>query len=59
MNVYQQLYDIIGEAVYGTDAVLTTAQDFVLTQICTFMSYGVILLPAILVLVVTVRLFRI
>ena len=59
MNAYQQLYDIISDAVYGTDAVLTTYQDFVLTQISTIMAIGVVLLPVIVVLAITAKLFRI
>lgn len=58
MNVYQQLYDILSEALYGAGATLNTYQEFVLTQISTYMSYGVVLIPVIALIALTVKLLK-
>ena len=55
-GVFGQLYYILYDAIYGSDAVIGTAQDFVLTQIATWMTYIVILLP---VLVIAIFLWRV
>lgn len=48
MSIYNQLYEILSEALYGADAVLTTAQDFALAQTCTLLSYVVVLAPVLI-----------
>lgn len=58
MNAYQQLYDILSEAIYGAGATLDSYQEFILTQISTYMAYGVVLLPVIAVIAITIKLFR-
>ena len=57
MNIYNQLYEIIGDAVFG-EAVLNASQEFVLTQICTYMSFAVVLLPVVAVIAITVKLLK-
>lgn len=58
MVIYNQLYTILSEALYGAGATLDTYQEFVLTQISTYLSYGLLLLPMIALLVITIRLLR-
>lgn len=58
MIIYNELYTILSEAIYGAGAVLDTYQEFVLTQISTYLSYGLLLLPIIVLLVITIRLLR-
>lgn len=58
MNIYQQLYDILSEAIYGAGATLDNYQEFVLTQISTYMSYGVTLIPVIALIAITVKLLK-
>lgn len=58
MLIYNQLYTILSEALYGAGATLDTYQEFVLTQISTYLSYGLLLLPIIALLVITIRLLR-
>ena len=48
--MYQQLYDILSEAIYGAGTTLDNYQEFVLTQISTYMSYGVTLIPVIAII---------
>lgn len=57
MNMYQQLYDILSDAIFG-DAVLNSYQDFVLTQISTIMAFGVTLIPVIALIALTVKLLK-
>lgn len=58
MVIYNQLFTILSEALYGAGATLDTYQEFVLTQISTYLSYGLLLLPIIALLVITIRLLR-
>lgn len=58
MIAYYQLYDILKEGIYGAGATLDSYQEFVLTQISTYMAYGVVLLPIIAVIAITIKLFR-
>lgn len=58
MIIYNDLYTILSEALYGSEAVLDTYQSFVLTQIATYLSYGLLLLPVIALIVLTIRLLR-
>lgn len=55
-GMFGQLYNILRDAIFGKNVSLDDSQDFVLTQISTWMTYIVILLP---ILVVGVILFRI
>lgn len=55
-GMFGQLYNILRDAIFGKDVLLDDSQDFVLTQISTWMTYIVILLP---ILVVGVVLFKI
>lgn len=58
MIIYNEIYTILSEAIYGAGATLDTYQSFVLTQISTYLSYGLLLLPIIALLVITIRLLR-
>lgn len=58
MSIYTDLYTILSDAIYGADAALNTYQEFVLTQISTYLSYGLLLLPIIALLAITIRLLR-
>lgn len=55
-GLFGQLYYILYEAIYGADAVIGTTQDFILTQIATWMTFAVVLLP---ILVVAIFLWRV
>ena len=55
---YAEIYNIIKEAVFGADTALDASQQFVLTQMATWLSYGLILLPIIICLLILVRCFR-
>lgn len=48
MNWYMQIYELIKEAVFGAEAVLTNNQLFLLDQISTYLSVGLAVLPALL-----------
>lgn len=56
-GMFGQLYYILRDALFGKNVVLDNAQDFTLTQISTWMTYIVILLPIIVVAVFLVRVF--
>lgn len=58
MIIYNELYTILADAIYGNGAILDTYQSFVLTQIATYLSYGLLLLPVVALLVITIRLLR-
>lgn len=58
MNIYNELFTILSDALYGADAVLNNYQEFVLTQISTYLSYALILLPLVVVVTFTIRLLR-
>lgn len=55
-GLFGQLYYILYEAIYGADAVIGTTQDFILTQIATWLTFAVVLLP---ILVVAIFLWRV
>lgn len=54
----QQIYDILVEALFGAEAVLEPYQDFVLTQLSTWMGVAVVLVPVIAVVAITVKLLK-
>lgn len=56
--MYQQIYDILSEAIYGSGVMLDAYQEFVLTQISTYMAYGVTLIPVIALIAITVKLLK-
>lgn len=56
--MYQQLYQILSDALYGSEAVLDNYQQFVLTQMSTWMSYAVVLIPVIAMVALTVKLLK-
>lgn len=58
MIIYNELYTILSDALYGAGATLDTYQTFVLTQISTYLSYALLLLPVIALVVITIRLLR-
>lgn len=58
MNIYAQLYDILRDAIYGAEAVLTDSQLFLLEQISTYGAIAVTLLPVIALIAITVKLLR-
>lgn len=57
-GMFGQLYSILRDAIFGKDVVLDSNQDFVLTQISTWMTYIVILLPILVVGLIVFKLFR-
>lgn len=58
MNIYSQLLEVLHTAIYGADAVLTTSQTFILEQVCTWMSLGVVLTPVIAMVALTIKLLK-
>lgn len=57
--MYDQIYTIITEAVYGSGAVLEASQEFICSQIATYMSLGCVLLPFVVVLVIVAKLLKV
>lgn len=58
MNMYQQIFDILKEAIFGAEAVLSNSQSFVLDQIAIFGSVAVVLIPVVSMVAVACRLLR-
>lgn len=56
-GMFGQLYNILRDAIFGKDVALDDSQDFVLTQISTWMTYIVILLPLLVVGIILYRVF--
>lgn len=56
-GMFGQLYNILRDAIFGKDVSLDDSQDFVLTQISTWMTYIVILLPILVVGLILFRMF--
>ena len=48
-GAYYQLYDLLGDYLYGADAVLTGDQTLTLTMICTIGALFVIAIPFVVV----------
>lgn len=57
-GLFGKLYYILRDAIYGQNVVLDNAQDFTLTQMATWLTYAVVLVPIIFAVVVTVKMFR-
>lgn len=58
MNIFNQLLVILQDAIFGADAVLSVSQQFILEQIATWMSLGVVLVPIIAMVALTVKLLK-
>lgn len=56
-GLFGELYYIIRDALYGKNAVLDPTQEFALTQVSTWMTYIVILLPFLVVAIILFRVF--
>lgn len=56
--MYQQLFDILKDAIYGAETVLTTNQEFILDQISTWGSLALTLAPIIAMIALTVKLLK-
>lgn len=54
----QQIYNILVDALYGSGATLEPYQDFVLTQLSTWMGVAVVLVPVIAMVAITVKLLK-
>lgn len=57
-GMFGQLFTIIKDAIFGQDAVLDSTQEFTLTQISTWMTYIVLLLPIFVVAAILIKCFR-
>lgn len=57
-DMYSNLFNILKDAVYGSDAELTGSQEYALTLISTILTYATILLPVILVIFIAVWCFK-
>lgn len=57
--MYDQIYSIITEAVFGAGATLEASQEFICSQIATYMSLGCVLLPFIVVGVIVAKLLKV
>ena len=56
-GLYGECYHIIRDALYGKNAVLDSTQEFAITQVSTWMTYIVILLPFVVVAIILFRIF--
>lgn len=56
-GLYGECYYIIRDALYGKNAVLDSTQEFAITQVSTWMTYIVILLPFVVVAIILFRIF--
>lgn len=56
--MYEQIYEIIKNAVHGAEAVLTPSQEFILEQMASYMAYGVLLIPIIACIGITIKLLK-
>ena len=56
-GMFGQLYNILKDAIFGSDVTLDNNQDFVLTQISTWLTYIVLLLPILVVAIILWRVF--
>lgn len=57
-RMVQHIYDILVNALYGSGATLEPYQDFVLTQLSTWMGVAVVLVPVIAMVAITVKLLK-
>ena len=57
-DMYSNLFNILKDAIYGSDVELTGSQEYALTLISTILTYATILLPVILVIFIAVWCFK-
>lgn len=57
-GMFGQLYYTLRDAIFGEDVVLDGTQDFVLTQMATWLTYAVVLLPVIICVCFCFKCFR-
>lgn len=57
-DMYTNLFNILKDAVYGSDPELTGSQEYALTLMSTILTYATILLPVILVIFIAVWCFK-
>ena len=57
-GMFDELYVILRDAIYGKDVVLDGAQDFSLTLVTTLLVFATVLLPVLLVIAIMFKLFR-
>ena len=58
MDLYNQIYTIISEAIFGQGAQLTANQLFHVEQVSLYLSLAVLLLPIISLIAITVKLLK-
>lgn len=58
MNIYNQIVEVITEAIFGSGAELTANQLFHVEQLSLWMSMFVLLLPFIAILGIVVKMFK-
>ena len=56
-GMFGQLYNILKDAIFGSDVTLDNNQDFVLTQISTWLTYIVLLLPILVIGIILWKVF--
>lgn len=54
----QQIYNILLDALWGAEAVLEPYQEFVLTQLSTWLGLAVVLVPVIACVAIAVKLLK-
>lgn len=57
-GMFGELYEILGDAIYGDGATIDGTQDLALTLVATLLVFCVILLPVLLVVAMMFKLFR-
>lgn len=57
-GMYRDLYTILKGGIYGEGAILDANQNFVLTQLSTYLAYAVCLLPLIVTVCIAIKLWR-
>lgn len=57
--MYSQLLEIVQDAVFGSDAVLTASQIFITEQLCVWLTIIVLVLPVFCLLGLVLRWFKI
>lgn len=57
-GMYRDIYTILKSGIYGDGAILDANQSFVLTQMSTYITYGVVLLPLLVAVLIVLRFVR-
>lgn len=57
-GMYRDIYTILKGGIYGDGAILDANQSFVLTQMSTYITYAVVLLPLLVALLIVLRFVR-